>query len=163
MRAWMVCRTYVVDFLMRNTAIVLQNVIVLRTRRLHQLLYNWQDLRKLIIRDVGQFLAVGFWNNESVAAGEGLDVEEGEDFVGFVELVGRNVTCVVSVSYNVLALRTAIAEDVWCHCYKEADIPLIILQNIQEAIFFADICVVVKRSLGWIDGSEVKLKLGALG
>lgn len=92
-----------VDFLVSNTAIVLQNVIVLRARRLHQLLHNWQDLRKLIIRDICQLLAVGLWDYEGVATGERLDVQESEDFVGFVELVGGDVTCVVRVSLGFLA------------------------------------------------------------
>lgn len=80
-----------INLLVRDLPVILQHIVVLRAGRLHQLLHNWQDLGKLVVRDICKFLAVGFWDNEGVTARERLDVEEGEDFVGFVELVGGDV------------------------------------------------------------------------
>lgn len=77
-----------INLLMRNPPIILQHIIILRTRRLHDLLNHRQDLRKLIIRDICQLLSMVFWNYQGVAAGQWLDVEECEDGGGLVELEG---------------------------------------------------------------------------
>lgn len=82
---------YMINLLMRNPPIILQNIIILRPRRLHKLLHHRKDLSQLVIGDIRQFLAVGFWDNQGVTPGEGLNVKEGEDALGFVELEGGDV------------------------------------------------------------------------
>lgn len=80
-----------INLLVRNPPIILQHIIILRPRRLHNLLNNRQNLSKLIIRDICQLLPMVLWNDQGVPAGERLDVQEGKDGGGLVELEGRDV------------------------------------------------------------------------
>jgi len=96
-------KMYVINLLMRNATIILQHIIILCASSLDQFLQNRQDLGQLIIWYISQFFTVEFGDHEGVAFGEGIDVEEGEDGGGFVELEGGDV------SFDDLA------EDAGCH------------------------------------------------
>jgi len=82
---------YVVHYLMCQSAIVLQNVVVLRTNSRCQLLHYWEYFAQLVVRDVCELRAVMLWDDECMSLAQRLDIEESKDLVGFEQLEGRNV------------------------------------------------------------------------
>ena len=135
-----------INLLVSDSSVVLKDVVVLGPSSLDKLLYNWQDLHELIIRDVGQLLAVGLWNDQGMTAGEWLNVEEGKDFIGLKELERWDVAWRVSLATVATTEKLCSwAEGGWANWKKGEDKPLIILQKIQEAILLTFIGFVVKR------------------
>lgn len=67
-----------IDFLVRNTTVVLKNIVVYSARCIDNLLQNREHLAQLVIRDVGELRTVVLGNDESMTLGQGTNVEEGE-------------------------------------------------------------------------------------
>ena len=86
-----------VDLLVRNATVVLEDIVVLGPDSKRNLLCYWQNLGQRLIWDIVELLAVVLWDDEGVAAGQWLDVEEGVDVWRVVELEGRDVTYSVLV------------------------------------------------------------------
>lgn len=82
----------VIDNLMRDPAIVLQDVVVLCSYGFSNPLCDGQDLGQVFVRQLVQLGGVILGDYERVAPAQRVDVEEGEDFVALEELQRRDVT-----------------------------------------------------------------------
>jgi len=76
----------------RNSPIVLQDVVVLGSGCYYELLDHGQNLHQLIVRDIREFRAVGFRDDERVARTQRAYVEEGNELGRGIERERRNVS-----------------------------------------------------------------------
>ena len=94
-------KMHMVNLLMRRSPIILQYIIILRSHQLRNLAHYGQHLTQLIFGYFSQFGAVVFGDDEGVALGEGLDVEEGEDRGRVVELEAGDIACIIRSGWGV--------------------------------------------------------------
>ena len=58
---------HMIDLLVRNPSVVLQHIVVLCSCCFDELLHHWQDLRKLVVWNIEQLLAMVLGDNQLCA------------------------------------------------------------------------------------------------